>query len=441
MADSTSYSEPAFESGESHVAFCNEGVKMRPLRVIRDRRLARKHLEGRLILLLSLVLVCLFPGCTVCHYANQTLRTERGEFNWKTDRKQSRETYRKWADQAWCQECNADPGLHVPSDYVAGFKDGFVDYVYAGGTGQPPPVPPRKFWNVDFRNPNGHEAAADWFAGYRHGAEVARVEGYRERVTVQSSLFLFPPTAVSYGEPPYAESPFAEPAEPLPLELGMPGLMETVPTLAPPPMEELPLLQPLDSDEKEAEEAVEPPLETLEAPPQDLEAPPQDLETPPQDLETPPQDFEVPTQELEDIFDNTTRTSPRKAKLRPTNDKPEAVSPRASSLQRTSMVLEVKPTTDVRPQRRSMPRRHVSEAAWLRDMWKSLPEPGENRRHRSHQAVKPTQSTSNQNFERRTEFTKASPRSGTIPRSKDNAKAMFLSAIQGKSNRRARTAP
>lgn len=106
------------------------------------------------------------------------------------DRKRSVEVYRTWADRAWREQCSSDPEQCLSQAYVAGFKDGFVDYVYGGGSGEPPPVPPRPFWNVEERNPRGHLAATDWFAGYRHGAQVAREEGYRERALVPSSMFL-----------------------------------------------------------------------------------------------------------------------------------------------------------------------------------------------------------------------------------------------------------
>jgi hypothetical protein len=69
-----------------------------------------------------------------------------------------------------------------------GFLDGFTDFVYAGGSGEPPPVPPRQFWNVEWRSPRGHEASQDWFSGYRHGARVARDGGFRQRAIVQSSV-------------------------------------------------------------------------------------------------------------------------------------------------------------------------------------------------------------------------------------------------------------
>src|SRR5438270_357635 len=90
------------------------------------------------------------------------------------------------ADESWEAIAHADPGHTYSDDYAHGFKDGFADYLYAGGTGEPPPVPPRYYWKVRYETPEGHKAIEDWFAGFRHGAEVAQHSGYREWVIIPS---------------------------------------------------------------------------------------------------------------------------------------------------------------------------------------------------------------------------------------------------------------
>lgn len=166
--------------------------------------------------LLGLVLITVLPGCTVCLNAKRTILGEPSRFSWQTDRKRSVGVYRAWADQAWGVECDSDPGASITDAYEAGFKDGFVDYVYAGGTGEPPPVAPREFWNVGRRNPHGHAAAAEWFAGYRHGALVAREDGYRERSLAPSSALLLGPRN-EYRHEAAAQPIPSQPATELPL--------------------------------------------------------------------------------------------------------------------------------------------------------------------------------------------------------------------------------
>jgi hypothetical protein len=126
-------------------------------------------------------------GCAVWHQARMTVISEPSAYSWKWDRSRSLKAYRRWADEAWLAERGGCPDVAGDADYALGFRDGFVDYVYAGGDGQPPPVPPRRYWNVALRGPAGKGAAAQWFAGYRHGANVARGGGYRENGIVASS--------------------------------------------------------------------------------------------------------------------------------------------------------------------------------------------------------------------------------------------------------------
>jgi hypothetical protein len=157
-------------------------------------------------------------GCSVWRHARRTLITEPSEYSWKHDRARSLKAYRQWADEAWAAESGSCPEVAGDDDYALGFKDGFVDLVYAGGDGQPPPVPPRQFWNVAWRNPPGNAAAANWFAGYRHGAYVAREGGYRENGIVPSSYRV----SGGYSAEPYAPAgePILAPQEMLPMPDG-----------------------------------------------------------------------------------------------------------------------------------------------------------------------------------------------------------------------------
>lgn len=136
---------------------------------------------------LLLVTVAIQSGCTVYQSARRTLIQEPSDFSWRVDRARSLKVYRQWADDAWAAESCSTAGGGEADDYALGFRDGFVDYVYAGGPGEPPPVPPRKFWNIGWRTPAGASAAQQWFAGYRHGSQIARDGGYRMGGIVNSA--------------------------------------------------------------------------------------------------------------------------------------------------------------------------------------------------------------------------------------------------------------
>ena len=140
-----------------------------------------------------------------------------------------RARYRRWAADAWPQAAADGPAAGYSEDYADGFRDGFVDYVDGGGTGEPPPLPPRRYQGLRYQSPEGYQAIEDWFAGYRHGAAVARQGPYREWITGPSSLR--GPTGTLSLEVPGASLPPAAPDGGAPA--GMPEQLP-LPKKAPP---------------------------------------------------------------------------------------------------------------------------------------------------------------------------------------------------------------
>jgi hypothetical protein len=94
---------------------------------------------------------------------------------------------RALADAAWAETAGHMLTAPVSTDYVIGFKQGFVDYLEAGGPGEPPPVPPRYYWGFRHQTPEGYNAIQEWFAGFRHGTEMAQASGYRRSIVIPSS--------------------------------------------------------------------------------------------------------------------------------------------------------------------------------------------------------------------------------------------------------------
>ncbi|MEX0643151.1 MAG: hypothetical protein WD468_10650 [Pirellulales bacterium] len=186
-------------------------------------------------------------------------------FYWKKDKRRSLAIYSSWADEAWSQQSQGCPELAGRTEYAVGFRDGFVDYVYGGGTGEPPLIPPRHLWNVDFRSEEGHQRADDWFAGYRHGAQVARDEGYRSLATVRSSLFGMDPRDIHNRKNDIWMGNGLE----------APGVWSTTEPL-PTPAEE-PVLPP---DTIEAEGEIDQPAETTPASKPIVPPPPRNLPSP-----------------------------------------------------------------------------------------------------------------------------------------------------------------
>jgi hypothetical protein len=123
---------------------------------------------------------------------------------------------RQWAEAAWNGYRCARPGVPYSDDYGDGFKEGFADYLYAGGSGEPPALPPRRYRAPAYQTPHGYQAIEEWFAGYRAGAAVARDGNFRRWITGPSSL---PGPDAPPPQPVPPAQPAPPPPEPLPQKL------------------------------------------------------------------------------------------------------------------------------------------------------------------------------------------------------------------------------
>src|SRR5262249_54514056 len=94
---------------------------------------------------------------------------------------------RQLASEAWEQAKHECPDGEPSTDYACGFKAGFADYLDAGGTGEPPVVPPYRYRLMGSQTPEGRQAVLDWFAGFRHGSAAARASGWRELIVIPVS--------------------------------------------------------------------------------------------------------------------------------------------------------------------------------------------------------------------------------------------------------------
>lgn len=119
---------------------------------------------------------------------------------------------RHLADAAWAEIAKAQPEQVVSVHYVNGFKDGYVDYLYYGGTGAPPVMPPWHYRQAVYESPEGQQAVHDWFAGFHHGAGAAQESGYRQFVVVPLALRADPSVRQRSSDAP-SQSPASESPE------------------------------------------------------------------------------------------------------------------------------------------------------------------------------------------------------------------------------------
>lgn len=125
----------------------------------------------------------MLAGCRVRDSFMQTMILEPGQFAEYLEEKSDCMRYCRMAEEVY-----NDGPRNGSVDYAQGFKDGFVDFVMAGGTVTPPLLPPRRYWRYDYQTPEGQRAAHDWFAGFEAGAVSARDGGYRDLVTIPSTV-------------------------------------------------------------------------------------------------------------------------------------------------------------------------------------------------------------------------------------------------------------
>jgi hypothetical protein len=173
-----------------------------------------RHALGLALMVLSIA----SSGCALVQDSCQNVLVSL-----KTPLEEHREKARnrRWAEEAWQQVACASHGfmnqVGHSEDYAHGFKDGFAEYLYRGGDGEPPLVAPLRYRDSRYQNEQGYHAVQDWFAGYRHGAAMARDSGARKWITGPSSLQAELDGAHVHEEPPLVDRPAPEKLTPIPL--------------------------------------------------------------------------------------------------------------------------------------------------------------------------------------------------------------------------------
>ena len=124
----------------------------------------------------------------VAELTRRTTFLEPRFFDYVHNDKLAQREARLVAEQAWAEVVDSVPN---PSpDYEYGFVEGFADYLYRGGAGEAPLIPPRGYWNLRFLNPRGKATMNDFFEGFRHGAQTCKNSGLRNNWVVPTSLLL-----------------------------------------------------------------------------------------------------------------------------------------------------------------------------------------------------------------------------------------------------------
>jgi hypothetical protein len=123
------------------------------------------------------------PGCSLVENGVRTLVIEPLQYPADLDHCQScSRNHARAASALSAYQCQ-NAGCYS-DDFAWGFKCGFTDYLDNGGTGQPPPLPPRHYWKLKYQTPEGYRAIQEWFSGFQQGVVVAKASGFREQIVV-----------------------------------------------------------------------------------------------------------------------------------------------------------------------------------------------------------------------------------------------------------------
>lgn len=189
-------------------------------------------MRGKAILLLGILLPLTGAGCGLLHTGTSVIAHKAREA-WDDCTEKCRN--RAWAREAWDRVCGESSGAVYSKHHARGFEEGFASYLYRGGSGEPPSVPPFEYRGIHGQTPEGYQASLDWFAGYRHGSAVAREGGYRDLITGPSVLRTIPALAPAP----------ASPAVPVPFHVPSPSAPPG-PATDRPPMPTLPVPNPVE---------------------------------------------------------------------------------------------------------------------------------------------------------------------------------------------------
>jgi hypothetical protein len=138
----------------------------------------------------------------------------------------SRKLNERLAEAAWLEIEAGHPGVYS-KHYARGFRRGYADYLYIGGEGQPPPVPPWYYQTLVYQTPRGYQAILEWYDGFRHGAATAMASSQRRWIIVPLSR-------------PVVENTVSQASPPAPAEPDLPPPQK----LMPPPQKRMPPAEP-----------------------------------------------------------------------------------------------------------------------------------------------------------------------------------------------------
>jgi hypothetical protein len=123
---------------------------------------------NRNLVVLLIVFALFNAGCGMCVY---TVRNISNEISTCKNDLSDDIHYHRLAKSAWRTYQEANSTHQCSDDFAAGFQDGYVGCLEAGGKSIPPTFPPRDYTRRHWDPPS----VEDWHAGYSSGVLMAQM--------------------------------------------------------------------------------------------------------------------------------------------------------------------------------------------------------------------------------------------------------------------------
>jgi hypothetical protein len=114
------------------------------------------------------------------------------------------------AREAVDRMCSTNPGLGA--DYLAGFEQGVIDFITYGGDQLPPILPPRQYWQLEYRAGDLQDAGQQWLQGCEAGRQYAETTGLRGLQPVRVNPPLLRPIDYPTSDSSLVDPPLQHPS-------------------------------------------------------------------------------------------------------------------------------------------------------------------------------------------------------------------------------------
>ncbi len=137
---------------------------------------------------LPILLVAVVPVLSGCNLFKLAAFNAQNEPHMYQNQEKLKKRAVEFAEEAWANRLShMKTDSPPPKAFECGYIDGFADYLFLGGNGSPPAIPPPYLRRYQYLSPEGHTEIEDYYAGFAAGAADAKASGQRIYFTVPIS--------------------------------------------------------------------------------------------------------------------------------------------------------------------------------------------------------------------------------------------------------------